>query len=40
MVATKLAGVWALWYADSWMLTFAACVVYAWVVANNWREIR
>jgi hypothetical protein len=40
MVATKLAGVWALWYADSWMLTFAACVVYVWVVANNWREIR
>jgi hypothetical protein len=40
MVATKLAGVWALWYADSWMLTLAACVVYAYVVNRNYWEIK
>jgi hypothetical protein len=40
MVGIKLAGVWALWYVDMWGLTLAACVVYVWVVANNFREIR
>jgi hypothetical protein len=39
MVAAKLAGVWALWYADSWMLTLAACVVYSYVVNRNYWEM-
>jgi hypothetical protein len=36
MVGIKLAGVWALWYVNSWMLTLAACVVYAYVVNQNY----
>jgi hypothetical protein len=40
MVTLKLAAVWALWYVNMWGLTLAACVVYVWVVANNFREIR
>ncbi len=40
MVAAKLAGVWALWYVDSWMLTLASCVVYAYVVNRNYWEIK
>jgi len=36
MVGIKLAGVWALWYVNSWMLTLAACVVYAFVVNQNY----
>ena len=40
MVTLKLLAVWALWYVNMWGLTLAACVVYVWVVANNWREIR
>ena len=39
MVGIKLAGVWALWYVNSWMLTLAACVVYAYVVNRNYWEI-
>ena len=39
MVGIKLAGVWALWYVDSWMLTLAACVVYAFVVNQNYGVI-
>jgi len=39
MVGIKLAGVWALWYVNSWMLTLAACVVYAYVVNCNYREM-
>ena len=39
MVGIKLAGVWALWYVNSWMLTFAACVVYAYVVNRNYWEM-
>jgi hypothetical protein len=40
MVTLKLLAVWALWYVNMWGLTLAACVVYVWVVANNFREIR
>ena len=39
MVGIKLAGVWALWYVNSWMLTLAACVVYAYVVNRNYLEM-
>ena len=39
MVGIKLAGVWALWYVNSWMLTLAACCVYAYVVNRNYREM-
>ena len=40
MVSVKLVGVWALWYVNSWMLTLAACVVYAYVVNRNYWEIK
>jgi len=36
MVGVKLVGVWALWYVDLWMLTLAACGVYAYVVNQNY----
>ena len=36
MVGIKLVGVWALWYVNSWMLTLAAVVVYAFVVNQNY----
>lgn len=36
MVGIKLAGVWALWWVNSWMLTLAACFVYAFVVNQNY----
>ena len=39
MVGIKLVGVWALWYVDMWMLTLAACVVYAYVVNRNYWEM-
>ena len=39
MVIVKLVGVWALWYVNSWMLTLAACVVYAYVVNRNYWEM-
>ena len=35
-VGVKLVGVWALWYVNLWMLTLAACVVYAYVVNQNY----
>jgi len=40
MVTLKLLAVWALWYVNSWMLTLAACVVYAYVVNRNYWEIK
>ena len=40
MVGIKLAGVWALWHVNSWMLTLAACAVYAYVVNRNYWEIK
>ena len=36
MVGIKLAGVWALWYVNSWQITLAACCVYAFVVNKNY----
>ncbi len=36
MVGVKLVGVVALWYVDMWWLTLAACVVYAYVVNQNY----
>ena len=36
MVGIKLVGVWALWWVNSWMLTLAAVVVYAYVVTQNY----
>jgi hypothetical protein len=35
MVVIKLAGVWALWYADMYALTGLMCAAYLWVVNNN-----
>ena len=35
MVAFKIPGVWALWWADMTLLTAAACAVYLYVVINN-----
>jgi len=40
MVTLKLLAVWALWYVNSWMLTLAACCVYAYVVNRNYWEIK
>jgi hypothetical protein len=40
MVTLKLLAVWALWYVNSWMLTLAACVLYAYVVNRNYWEIK
>ena len=39
MVTLKLLAVWALWYVNSWMLTLAACVLYAYVVNRNYWEM-
>ena len=39
MVAIKIPGVWALWWADMTLLTAAACAVYLYVVINNLRVI-
>ena len=35
MVVIKLAGVWALWYADMYALTGLMCAMYLWVINNN-----
>lgn len=35
MVVIKLAGVWALWYVDMYILTGLVCAVYLWVVNHN-----
>lgn len=35
MVVIKLAGVWALWYADMYVITGLMCAMYLWVVNNN-----
>jgi hypothetical protein len=40
MVALKLPAVWLLSYLDSYLLTMAACLVYMWVVINNWNVTR
>lgn len=39
MVAIKIPGVWALWWADIALLTAAVCAVYIYVVVNNLRVI-
>ena len=39
LVITKLLGVWALWWVNLAWLTFAACLVYAYVVVRNYLEI-
>jgi len=35
MVIIKLAGVWALWWADMYWLTGLMCAAYLWVINNN-----
>jgi hypothetical protein len=35
MVAIKLAGVWALWYVDMYVITGIMCAVYLWIVDRN-----
>lgn len=39
MVAIKIPGVWALWWADIALLTAAAYAVYLYVIINNLRVI-
>ena len=40
MVVIKLAGVWALWYVDMYVITGLACAAYLWVIDNNLRVIQ
>jgi hypothetical protein len=40
MVMTKVFAVWALWYADLYLVTMAMCALYVYVVINNWKVIR
>jgi len=40
MVVTKVLAAWLLWYADLWMATMALCVLYLWVILNNWEVIQ
>ena len=35
LVVIKLAGVWALWYADMELITGLMCAMYLWVINNN-----
>jgi len=35
MVVIKLAGVWALWWADMYVITGLMCAMYLYVVSNN-----
>ena len=35
MVVIKLAGIWALWYVDMYVITGIMCAVYLWVVDRN-----
>lgn len=39
MLAVKIPGVSALWWADMALLTAAACAVYLYVVVNNLKVI-
>lgn len=39
MVAIKIPGVWALWWADIAAITASACAVYLIVVINNTKII-
>jgi len=40
MVVIKLAGVWALWYVDLYVLTGIMCAVYLWVVDRNLAVVK
>jgi len=40
MVVIKLAGIWALWWADMYVITGLACAAYLWVIDNNLRVIQ
>ena len=40
MVPVKLAGVWALWYADMWALTAVLSMAYLYVIDNNLRVLQ
>ena len=40
MVAVKLAGVWALWYVDLYVLTGIMCAVYLYVVDQNLAVVK
>lgn len=39
MLAIKIPGVWALWWADMALLTASVCAVYIYVIVNNLRVI-
>jgi len=40
MVVVKAVAVVALWYAGYWFLTAVLCLMYLWVVDNNWKVIQ
>ena len=40
MVAVKLAGVWALWWLDMYVLTGIMCAVYLYVVDQNLAVVK
>ena len=40
MVIVKAVAVVALWYAEYWFLTAVLCLMYLWVVDNNWKVIQ
>ena len=40
MVVIKLAGVWALWWLDMYVLTGIMCAVYLWVVDRNLAVVK
>lgn len=40
MVVIKLVSIWALWWADMYVITGLACAAYLWVVDNNLRVIQ
>ncbi len=40
MVVIKLVGIWALWWADMYVITGLACAAYLWVIDNNLRVIQ
>jgi hypothetical protein len=40
MIVFKVVAVWALWYANVWLVTMGLCAFYLWVVLNNWKAIQ
>ena len=40
MIVTKFIAIGLLWYVNFWPITAAMCVLYIWVVWNNWNLIK